>query len=124
MSKPLPEWCSTVGDPNVPWPGRCGVPTILASVPGIRAELFHRCSLKAGHGSAKTEGLDAFGGMAAGCAGVIGMVVAALAGQDGEFQRVGGPEPTRWTCDSSPPRTAICSGRSPRAASVTISTIG
>lgn len=42
MSKPLPEWCSTGGDPNAPWPGRCGVPAILASVPGIRAELFHR----------------------------------------------------------------------------------
>jgi len=49
ISKPLPEWCPTVGDPNAPWPGRCSVPTILASVPGVRAELFHRCSLKARH---------------------------------------------------------------------------
>jgi hypothetical protein len=47
--RPLPAWCPTVGDPNALWPDRCGVPTLLASVPGVRAELFHRCSLKARH---------------------------------------------------------------------------
>jgi hypothetical protein len=30
MNKPRPDWCPTVGDPNAPWPERCGVPTILA----------------------------------------------------------------------------------------------
>jgi hypothetical protein len=46
MNKPSPEWCPTVGDPK-----RCGVPAILASVPGVRTELFHRCSLRARHSS-------------------------------------------------------------------------